>query len=110
MEVSIAISEEPSPLETAGGIIQALPLLGEAPFLLVNGDIYTDYPFAQLSDATVLNAGAHIVLVPNPTHNPEGDFALTGSVCESRELALTSDDAADLNKTRVEHGCLWCHL
>jgi MurNAc alpha-1-phosphate uridylyltransferase len=91
--IAITISEEPVPLETAGGIIQALPLLGEAPFLLVNGDIYTDYPFAQLSERKVLNAGAHIVLVPNPTHNPAGDFALTESCLESRELALTSADA-----------------
>lgn len=91
--VSIAISKEPTPLETAGGIIQALPLLGEAPFLLVNGDIYTDYPFAQLSEHKPFNAGAHIVLVPNPTHNPEGDFLLKGSCVESLAFALTSSDA-----------------
>ena len=66
------------PSKLPGGIIQALPLLGEAPFLLVNGDIYTDYPFAQLSDRKVLNAGAHIVLVPNPTHNPSGRFRIDG--------------------------------
>ena len=91
--VSITISEEPAPLETAGGIIRALPLLGDEPFLLVNGDIYTDYPFVQLSDGKPLRAGAHIVLVPNPTHNPEGDFVLRGSCVESRELARTSSDA-----------------
>ena len=90
--IAITISEEPTPLETAGGIIQALPLLGDEPFLLVNGDIYSDYPFAQLSERKPLSAGAHIVLVPNPTHNPEGDFVLRGSCVESQELARTSSD------------------
>lgn len=90
--VCVTISKEPTPLETAGGIIQALPLLGDEPFLLVNGDIYTDYPFAQLSECKPVDAGAHIVLVPNPTHNPEGDFLLRESCVESRELAVISAD------------------
>ena len=47
--VSIAYSQEDAPLETAGGIIQALPLLGDAPFLVVNGDIWIDYPFERLA-------------------------------------------------------------
>ena len=55
------------PLETAGGIIQALPRLGDAPFLLVNGDVFTDYPFAQLR-RWCLQAGAHIVLVRTRHH------------------------------------------
>ena len=49
-QVAISISSEQTPLETAGGIIQALPHLGDAPFLLVNGDVFTDYPFAQLRE------------------------------------------------------------
>ncbi|MCX4191322.1 N-acetylmuramate alpha-1-phosphate uridylyltransferase MurU [Methylophaga sp. OBS1] len=70
-------------LETAGGIINALPLLGDEPFLVVNGDIWTDFDFGQLAgfqlDADKL---CHLVLVDNPPHNPEGDFALdkTGNV------------------------------
>lgn len=68
------IDEGPEPLETAGGIINALPLLGDAPFLVVNGDIWTDYPFERL--ALPQGRLAHLVLVPNPAHNPAGDFGL----------------------------------
>ena len=75
-QVAISISVEQTPLETAGGIIQALPRLGDAPFLLVNGDVFSDYPFAQLRETAPAERGAHIVLVPNPTHHPLGDFAL----------------------------------
>jgi MurNAc alpha-1-phosphate uridylyltransferase len=75
--VNIATSHEASPLETAGGIIQALPLLGEQPFLVVNGDIYTDYPFKRLRDHPVANGGAHLVWTDNPPHHPEGDFMLS---------------------------------
>ncbi|WP_371376255.1 N-acetylmuramate alpha-1-phosphate uridylyltransferase MurU [Thalassotalea aquiviva] len=67
--------EQNGALETAGGIIKALPLLGEEPFLLVNGDIYCDYDFAQLN-ALAENELAHLVLVPNPDHVPLGNFAL----------------------------------
>lgn len=72
--VSIAYSEEGEPpLETAGGIVQALPLLGAEPFLLVNADVYT-----QLDFGTLLGAPREpkLVLVPNPAHNPRGDFGL----------------------------------
>ena len=75
-QVAISISSEQAPLETAGGIIQALPRLGDTPFLLVNGDVFTDYPFAQLREMVPAERGAHIVLVPNPGHHPLGDFAL----------------------------------
>ncbi len=64
-------------LETAGGIIKALPLLGDAPFLVVNGDIATDFPFASLRGQRI--DLAHLVLVPNPLHHPGGDFALAAS-------------------------------
>jgi len=68
-------------LETAGGIINALPLLGEDPFLVVNGDIWTDYPFAQLAEKTLTNTQrCHLVLVTNPEHNPKGDFALSSGL------------------------------
>lgn len=72
--VSIAYSAEGEPLETGGGIHRALPLLGDAPFLLVNGDIWTDYDFAGLR--RVSQGLAHLVLVDNPAHHPEGDFRL----------------------------------
>lgn len=70
--------EKPEPLETGGGIFQALPLLGDGPFLAVNGDIFTDYPFARLR--AVKCDHAHLVMVPNPAHNPAGDFVLKGAV------------------------------
>lgn len=66
--------EGDTPLETGGGVFHALPLLGPRPFLLVNADVWTDYPFAGLPAEP---AGlAHLVLVPNPEHHRRGDFAL----------------------------------
>ena len=61
-------------LETAGGIINALPLLGEQPFMVVNGDIATDFPFEQLKNQP--KKLAHLVLVQNPVHHTQGDFGL----------------------------------
>ncbi|QQE83712.1 N-acetylmuramate alpha-1-phosphate uridylyltransferase MurU [Pseudomonas putida] len=74
--LSIRYSPEGEPLETGGGIFQALPLLGDAPFLLVNGDVWTDYPFACLR--APLQGLAHLVLVDNPGHHGRGDFRLQG--------------------------------
>ena len=71
--VSIQWSREGTPLETAGGIRRALPLLGDGPFAVINGDIWTDFDFARLSPPAGL---AHLVLVTNPEHHPNGDFGL----------------------------------
>lgn len=68
--------EPPEALETGGGLHQALPLLGNGPFLAVNGDIWTDYPFVRLR--SVKCDYAHLVMIPNPPHNPNGDFRLAG--------------------------------
>jgi MurNAc alpha-1-phosphate uridylyltransferase len=74
--VHIAWSREGMPpLETAGGIRQALPLLGDDPFLVVNGDIWTDFDFAALPALGEAD-DACLVLVPNPDFHPQGDFAL----------------------------------
>ncbi|PMR76676.1 N-acetylmuramate alpha-1-phosphate uridylyltransferase MurU [Billgrantia endophytica] len=87
--ITIAWSREETPLETGGGIRQALPLLGQAPFLLVNGDIWSDL------DPTSLPALgddlAHLVLVDNPDHHADGDFHLDsdGRVREQGEPRLT---------------------
>lgn len=76
--LSIRWSREEQPLETAGGIQRALPLLGDAPFLVVNGDVWTDYPLARLRDRQRLAPGrAHLVLVDNPPQHPLGDFHLS---------------------------------
>ncbi len=70
--VSIAYSDEGEPpLETGGGIVQALPLLGVQPFLLVNSDVYTDFDFRVLVEGPRVPT---LVLVPNPPHNARGDF------------------------------------
>ncbi len=75
--VSIAYSPEDAPLETAGGISKALPLLGDAPFLVVNGDIWSDYPFARLAAYSLRpDECAHLVMVGNPPQHPAGDFHL----------------------------------
>ena len=62
-------------LETGGGIFNALPLLGDEPFLVVNGDVWTDYPFEKLYDFK-LKERAHLILINNPEHNPQGDFSI----------------------------------
>jgi MurNAc alpha-1-phosphate uridylyltransferase len=72
----IAYSREPEPLETAGGIAQALGLLGQAPFLLVNADVYCEVDFARLLALPLGARLAHLVLVPNPPHRAGGDFSL----------------------------------
>jgi N-acetyl-alpha-D-muramate 1-phosphate uridylyltransferase len=71
-------SHEPAgALETGGGIFRALPLLGNAPFLLVNGDTHTDIDFARLVAGGLARATlAKLVMAPNPPQNPRGDFAL----------------------------------
>ncbi|MGH8148444.1 MAG: N-acetylmuramate alpha-1-phosphate uridylyltransferase MurU [Steroidobacteraceae bacterium] len=87
--VRIAYSDEgPVALETGGGILKALSLLGSDPFVAVSGDIWTDFEFGGLR----LEAGAdaQLVLVPNPPHHPRGDFGLEeGSVVERETLRLT---------------------
>ena len=85
---TIRYSCETIALETAGGIFNALPLLGDAPFVVVNGDIWSEYDYSQLPKA--INGLAHLVLVDNPEHHPSGDFALKdGLVQQQGERKLT---------------------
>lgn len=90
----LAYSAEGEALETAGGIANALPLLGDAPFAVVNGDIACDYDYARLrhigAEMEARERLAHLVLVPNPPHHAQGDFALRdGLVAEEGGPHLT---------------------
>ena len=81
--VNVRYSRESEPLETAGGIATALPLLGEGPFMVTNGDVYTEFDYARLRPVLDDMAAhperlAHLVLVDNPPHHPKGDFVLSG--------------------------------
>jgi MurNAc alpha-1-phosphate uridylyltransferase len=73
----IQYSAEQQPLDTGAGIVKALPLLGEQPFILTNADVWTDFDYRQLVGKAVERA--HLVLVDNPEHNPGGDFSLQSS-------------------------------
>ncbi|MHA3097800.1 N-acetylmuramate alpha-1-phosphate uridylyltransferase MurU [Acinetobacter brisouii] len=75
--VRIHWSNEGEGLETAGGIIHALPLLGDQPFILVNGDVWTNYDFAPLLQVELGQNLAHLMLVDNPVQHPQGDFVLS---------------------------------
>ena len=84
----IHYSPEAEPLETAGGIIQALPLLGDQPFLLINGDVWADVDLAGLQNRSV--DLAHLVMVQNPEHNPLGDMVLAEDGRLSRDQNVGS--------------------
>jgi MurNAc alpha-1-phosphate uridylyltransferase len=88
--VAIRYSREAEALETAGGVAQALHLLGDRPFLVVNGDLFCDFDFSRLVGTALEQNLAHLVLVANPSHHPQGDFALNGAqVAESGQSRLT---------------------
>jgi MurNAc alpha-1-phosphate uridylyltransferase len=89
--VRIRYAEEPAgALETAGGIANALPLLGDEPFLVINGDIFCDWDVARARTAICDDLLAHLVLVPNPEHHPAGDFTLLdGKVLANGSAMLT---------------------
>lgn len=79
--VSLSYSAEPAgALDSGGGIQAALPLLGDAPFLVTNADLWTDFPFRELVEAGLADDDlARLVLVPNPPQHPHGDFGLCGT-------------------------------
>ena len=88
-DLSIRYSVEPTLLETGGGVFNALPLLGDEPFLLLSADVWTDFPLKKLLQKKI--SGAHVVLVDNPDYHRDGDFALdaNGLVCMEGEKKLT---------------------
>jgi MurNAc alpha-1-phosphate uridylyltransferase len=94
--LSIRYSPEPAgALETAGGIANALPLLGDAPFLVINGDIFCDWDLARAKTGLAENELAHLVLVANPAHHPQGDFTLTNG-------KVGADEATDKTTAQQE--------
>lgn len=107
--VQLAYSEEGWPaLESGGGIFHALPLLGREPFLVVNGDVYSDFPLGGLvRRARSLDPGvdAHLVLVPNPAHNPRGDFALESGRITNRETQRHTFSGLSVHRPEFFAGC-----
>jgi len=81
--VVIHYSAEGTALETGGGIFHALPLLGDEPFLVINGDVWCDYPYERLRQQNV--QWAHLVLVDNPPQHPQGDFVLRDGMVYDEE-------------------------
>lgn len=101
--LNIAYSPEPpGALETAGGIANALPLLGDAPFLVINGDIFCDWDIARATHALRDNDIAHLVLIANPEHNPKGDFGLNDGRCASAPTSGTAQTFAGIGIYRPE--------
>jgi len=102
--LAIRYSEEgPEPLGTGGGLFAALPILGEGPFLVVNGDVWTDFPLRSLKPPP--DSVAHLVLVANPEHHPGGDFALApgGRVVEGPDTLTFS--GISMVDPRLFDGC-----
>jgi MurNAc alpha-1-phosphate uridylyltransferase len=104
--VRISYSDEgPDPIETGGGIFKALPLLGAQPFIVVNGDVWTDFNVATLP---MLDGGAHahLVMVPNPPHVARGDFALDGGyIIESDKDDRFTYSGIGVFSPGFFHGC-----
>jgi len=90
--VKILWSHEGQGLETAGGIIKALPLLGNEPFILVNGDVWTTMDFAPLLNVQLQDDLAHLVLVENPVQHPQGDFTLAANKAYTFEQARSGEN------------------
>lgn len=89
--VKILWTREDQGLETAGGIINALPLLGTEPFILVNGDVWTTFDFAHLSHLPLEQDLAHLVFVTNPAQHPKGDFTLLNGRAYTFEQEQTGE-------------------
>ena len=102
--LSIRYSPEREALETAGGIAHALPLLGDAPFLVVNADVYSDFDFAPLARLELGGRLAHLVLVDNPAQHPRGDFALEAGRVRVRGAALLTYSGVGVYAPRLFSG------
>ena len=103
--LSIRYSAEMIALETAGGIANALPLLGEHPFLVVNSDVFTDVDFSKLKSALHKDKLAHLILVDNPPQHPDGDFSL-----DNDQLALDGVRRLTFSGIAVYHPALFADV
>jgi MurNAc alpha-1-phosphate uridylyltransferase len=103
--VRIQYSDEgPDPIETGGGIFKALPLLGEEPFLVVNGDVWTDFDFARMPTLPAW-ADAHLVMVPNPSHLTKGDFGVEDGRVVQRDADRFTYSGLGAYTARFFAGC-----
>jgi len=102
--VSIRYSAEGegAALETGGGIFKALPLLGRGPFLVVNGDVWTDMDYAGLA---IGDADAHLIMVNNPEHNSQGDFALIDGRVHQQGSAKLTFSGIGIYRPELFAGC-----
>lgn len=99
--VRIQYSPEGQPLDTGAGIARALPLLGDQPFIVTNADVWSDFDYSQLVDKAM--DLAHLVMVDNPAHHPEGDFVLApGGQLHGRQAG---DDTAGLTYAGISVLC-----
>ena len=90
-------------LETGGGIFNALPLLGSDPFLVVNSDIWTDFAFEQLPSQP--DGLAHLVMVDNPEHHPQGDFSLSAGLLSQKGPAMLTFSGIGVYRPELFSGC-----
>lgn len=95
--VKIHWSVETDALETAGGIINAMPLLGDAPFLLINGDVWTRFDYKNLCEHKLGTDLAHLMLVDNPPQHPDGDFVLA-----NERVYLPKDNSSAIEQQGAE--------
>lgn len=101
--VQIAYSPEAEALETGGGIFNALPLLGTEPFIVVNGDVITDFTYEHLPDNP--QGMAHLVLVDNPEHNQKGDFSLSNNHVHSEGEHMLTFSGIGVYRPEFFTGC-----
>jgi len=97
--------ERPEALETGGGIFNALPLLGSAPFLLVNGDVWTDIDFGALRRDPPPGSLAHLVFVRNPPQHPRGDFVLEDGLVSEGEGSRQTYSGVGIYRSQMFAGC-----
>jgi MurNAc alpha-1-phosphate uridylyltransferase len=97
--------ERPEALETGGGIFKALPLLGSAPFLLVNGDVWTDIDFGALRRDPPESSLAHLVLVANPPQHARGDFLLENGLLSEGEGTRQTYSGIGIFRPQLFAGC-----